>query len=266
MSNSLTFHYETSGDRNNPTLLFLHGFMGSSADWTEDFVPFFSDEHYCISLDLPGHGRTKAEHRDDYSMNRCAAGITGLLDSLAVSQANVIGYSMGGRLALYMAVNFPGRVGKVVIESASPGLASDAERRARIEQDRKLADRIQHMPIDQYLDEWYAQPLFATMDKASDRYQKMLTRRVQNDPRKLRLSLEMMGTGAQPSLWDKLEKIRSPLLLVVGERDEKFRQIADEMARHCPSAKTEVVENAGHSVHFENPQEYTKLASQFLKL
>lgn len=265
MTNSFTLHYEATGDRNNPALVFLHGFMGSSADWMEDVVPFFAQQYYCVAVDLPGHGKTATVRRDDYRMEKCAAAVTALLDTLSVSQADLIGYSMGGRLALYMAVNFSGRVGKAVIESASPGLAGETERKARVEQDRKLADRILNTPMQQFLNEWYQQPLFETMDKASDAYQRMFTRRAGNDPRKLVLSLELMGTGAQPSLWDKLDKIRSSLLLIVGEHDPKFKAIASDMRNQCPVATTAVVEDAGHTVHFDNPDEYIELVRQFLK-
>jgi 2-succinyl-6-hydroxy-2,4-cyclohexadiene-1-carboxylate synthase len=265
MTDALKMHYEIAGDRNNPAVILLHGFMGSSADWMEDVIPSLSKDYYCIAVDLPGHGKTDTERRDNYTMDRCATAIASLMDTLSISQSNLIGYSMGGRLALYTAVNLSGRIGKAVIESASPGLAKESDRRARVEQDRKLADRILHTPMQQFLQEWYQQPLFETMDKESEPYRMMLIRRAANDPKRLALSLEMMGTGAQPSLWDKLDKIRSPLLLIVGEHDTKYRAIASDIANHCPAATTATVKDAGHAAHLDNPDEYIKLASQFLK-
>lgn len=265
MTQSSVFHYETTGARTNPALVLLHGFMGSLQDWKEEIIPVLSKDYFCIALDLPGHGKTETERKDEYRMDRCAANITALMDILSVSQAHIVGYSMGGRLALYMAVHFSGRVGRVVIESGSPGLRSEADRRARMEQDGKLKEKIRGMSMERFLEDWYQQPLFATMDKASARYKSMVQRRLRNDPQRLGLSLEYMGTGVQPSLWDKLDKIRSPLLLMTGEHDEKFRQVASEMAGLCPTATLAVVRGAGHCVHFDNPTEYIEQVSLFLK-
>ena len=264
MAKLTDYHYQTDGDKSNPALLFLHGFMGSSADW-EGLVPFFSSERYCISIDLPGHGKTKVKSEEDFRMESCAGDIVAVLDSLSVDRADLVGYSMGGRLALYLAVNYPQKFGKIVIESASPGLKTETERLPRIDKDQELGEKIKTTPMTQFLEDWYGQPLFSTMDKSNPAFQQLINRRLDNDPNGLALSLKMMGIGAQPSLWSDLNKITVRLLLIVGEYDSKFRDIASEMIGLCPAASAVVVSGAGHNVHFENTKEYLNQVRLFLE-
>ncbi len=258
------FHYITSGDRGRPVLLFLHGFLGSSRDWHE-VAEKMSDAFFCIAPDLPGHGKTIVGVSDaSYRMENCAAGIAELLDSLQIETCCVAAYSMGGRLALYMAVRYPGRFEKIVIESASPGLEDEQERRARLARDRQLTERLRGQPLDGFLAEWYQQPLFDSLRQNKTRFEELLAQRLENSPTGLALSLEHMSTGAQPSLWEELDRIQRPLLLIAGEKDSKFIQVAQAMAARLPSATLSIVNGAGHNVHFEKTDEYIKLIRMFL--
>ena len=265
MTELSNLYYRTDGDAGNPALLFLHGFMGSSADWG-DIVPVFSPRRYCISIDLPGHGQTKVESEDDFRMGPCADSIVRIMDKLSIERTDLVGYSMGGRLALYLAIHHPDRFGCVIIESASPGLKTEAERLERVESDNKLAEKIKNTPMDRFLDDWYSQPLFSTIDKSSPEFAGLVKRRLANDPDGLALSLKGMGTGAQPSLWPHLDKITARLLLIVGEHDSKFMSIASEMSGLCPSAEVAIIPGAGHNVHFENEQEYLNQVRLFLEI
>ncbi|MDH4156645.1 MAG: 2-succinyl-6-hydroxy-2,4-cyclohexadiene-1-carboxylate synthase [candidate division Zixibacteria bacterium] len=258
------FHYITFGARGRPALLFLHGFLGSSRDW-HSIAAKMSDKFFCIVPDLPGHGKSIEGVPDvGYRMENCAESIVELLDFLQIGTCRAAAYSMGGRLALYMVVRYPERFERVVIESASPGLEGEQERRERLARDRRLAERLRCEPLDAFLAEWYGQPLFDSLRSDRHRFEELLARRFENDPVGLALSLEYMGTGAQPSLWEELNRIRMPLLLIAGEKDSKFVQTAQRMATRLPAATVGIVSGAGHNVHFEKTDEYIKLIRLFL--
>jgi 2-succinyl-6-hydroxy-2,4-cyclohexadiene-1-carboxylate synthase len=258
------FHYSTSGDRGRPVLLFLHGFLGSSRDWHE-VAGEMSDRFFCIAPDLPGHGESIVGLPDSYyRMENCAGGIVELLDSLQIETCHIAAYSMGGRLALYMAARYPERIERVILESASPGLEAERERRVRLAEDRRLAERLRSGPLDAFLAQWYQQPLFDSLRRDKYRFEELLAQRLEDNPAGLAMSLEQMSTGAQPSLWDELSRIRLPLLLIAGGKDSKFVQIAQAMAARLPAATLRVVGGTGHNVHFEKTDEYVRLIKSFL--
>ncbi len=259
------FNFETLGDPANPALLLLHGFMGSSEDWMVDIAPALVSDFCCIAVDLPGHGQSLLENDSAFGMETCAESIIRLLDLLSINRCHLMGYSMGGRLGLYLATKFPNRFDKVVLESASPGLKTAEERTSHRAHDQQLAVRIETKALGKFLSDWYRQPLFATMDQSTDRFRNMVERKMSNDPAGLSRSLRFMGVGAQPSLWGELDKISGPLLLIVGERDAKFRSIASEIAAGCGEAEVCTIHGAGHSVHFEKPKEFIEQVSLYLK-
>jgi len=263
MTPSIQFHYATYGDKEKPPLLFLHGFMGNTDEW-EAIVPFLSGNFYCIVIYLPGHGLTVVQDADDYRMEKCAANLMAFLDALNISTCHLVSYSMGGRLAFYLAIFYHERFEKVIIESASPGLQTEHERRARVKHDRKMARQLEALPLNQFLQTWYSQPIFSSIDKASKPYQKMIQTRMNNDSGMLSLSLQLMGTGVQPPLWEKLDQISADVLCIVGEKDAKYIQIAKAAAARCCRAQVQIIADAGHNVHFENRTEYVKQVTLFL--
>ena len=263
MTRSNRFHYITCGDPAHPPLLFLHGFMGSAAEWRR-IVPHFSDKFYCIALDLPGHGQTTFQNDKDYRIEKCAANLTALLDTLNISTCHLVSYSMGGRLAFYLAIFYPERFEKVIIESASPGLQTEHERRARVKHDRKMARQLEALPLNQFLQTWYSQPIFSSIDKASKPYQEMIQTRMKNDAGMLSLSLQLMGAGVQPPLWEILDQISADVLCIVGEKDAKYIEIANAAAARCRRAQVKIIADAGHNVHFENRTAYVKQVALFL--
>ena len=244
MRNELAFK-RVNRLQSQPVVIFLHGFLGSSAD----FDAVMSQLHEpCLAIDLPGHGET--QFSSEFTISNTAEAIVNLLDELQIDQANLVGYSMGGRLALYLALNYPDRFPKAAIESGSPGLKTERERSARIQRDRELANRLE-TNFQQFLIDWYDQPLFRSF-KAHPEFEQLLKARSHNRPVELARSLREMGTGLQPSLWEKLESHCNPLLLMVGECDRKFVEINQEMAALCETAELAIAPNAGHNIHFEN--------------
>ena len=246
-----------------PALLLLHGFLGCKEDW-HDIAPALSHDHFVVAVDLPGHGDSIEGFTErDYTMAGCAEVLINLLESLQISHCSVAGYSMGGRMALYFAVHHADRCNRIILESSSPGLRTEAERIARRKHDEGVAQRLLAEPPHRFLNDWYAQPLFEPL-RNSTRFGELLERRYHNNPQGLALSLKHMGTGVQPSLWDSLGHVNLPMLFLTGELDEKFIRIAQEMATVCLFSRTEVIAGAGHTLHFEAPDRYIAAVQGFL--
>ena len=258
-------HYIIEGDRHKPVILFLHGFMGSSADFQE-VVDLLKDDFCCLLIDLPEHGKTgrQGEWRENYGMSDVAVAIIELLKKLAIERCFLIGYSMGGRLALYLAIFFPHYFLKVVLESASPGLETQLAREERIKKDLLLAKRLETEDFALFIEQWYQKPLFASFVR-HPKYQRAISQRLQNNPFKLAKSLHCLGLGVQPSLWKGLVKIEVSTLLVVGELDSKFVAINQRINSKSLQFKLKIVENTGHNVHLEQSQQFAQIVSFFCR-
>jgi 2-succinyl-6-hydroxy-2,4-cyclohexadiene-1-carboxylate synthase len=255
--------YEVSGDGGLPEVLFLHGFMGSSADWRE-VAGTIGDRAFCIALDLPGHGASLGLAPEAYTMEGTAQAVVRTLDELEVRRPMIVGYSMGGRLALYLALRYPDRCTGLFLESASPGLESARERLARRDADEKKAKRLESGDFERFLRDWYRQPLFAPMVRDVDLLRRTIEARRRNDPTELARSLRGTGTGSQPSLWEALEGLAVPALAVTGELDGKYAGISSRMASITPKVEPVVIPGVGHNAHDEAPVEYVALLGGFL--
>jgi 2-succinyl-6-hydroxy-2,4-cyclohexadiene-1-carboxylate synthase len=260
------FSYSDLGQSDGIPILFLHGFMGDRYDFNAVISPL-TDSFRCLSLDLPGHGQTIVIGDEvDYGMSQTAQAIVHWLDQFNISQCFLVGYSMGGRLALYLTIHFPRRFIKVVLESASPGLATEAEQQRRVQQDQQLAATLETGDFSEFLQNWYRQPLFCPPDLDSFQEQQareMGDRRRHNQPLELAKSLRQMGTGSQPSLWQELAHIQVPLLLLVGELDQKFIHMNQEMLTHCKTAKLQMISGCRHNIHWEQPQNFVAKLQMF---
>jgi 2-succinyl-6-hydroxy-2,4-cyclohexadiene-1-carboxylate synthase len=248
-----------------PTVLYLHGFLGCGDDWNEIVYRLGGDFSH-LTVDLPGHRMPARSFPPEYySMSGCAELIVSLLDHLRIERCHLVAYSMGGRFALFLLTHYPDFFLSAVIESASPGLKTEAERAVRKQQDELWIERLRERSIDEFLHDWYAQPLFQTMNRSKPRFERMLQSRAGHDPSALALSLQHMGTGVMLPLWENLPGITIPLLFVAGERDEKYCALAHEMANLCPYAQAAIIGNAGHNTHFERPEAFGVAVAQFLK-
>ncbi|NQE35245.1 2-succinyl-6-hydroxy-2,4-cyclohexadiene-1-carboxylate synthase [Microcoleus asticus] len=260
--NNYQFHYSLNGNCNQQTILFLHGFTGNFQDFSS-VISLLSKSYCCLAVDLPGHGETRVIGDEScYNMPNTAQALIQLLDDLQIDKCLLLGYSMGGRLALYMTLHFPERFEKVVLESASPGLKTEKERSHRLEADLQLAQKLENSNIKDFLFNWYDRPLFKSL-KNSPQFDKLIETRLANNPLELAKSLRNMGTGNQPSLWEKLAQNQIPILLLAGEYDDKFTTINTKIASLCPAATLEIVPKSGHNIHFENIDTFVALVRQF---
>lgn len=244
--------------------MLVHGFTGSSASWGERIVGGLAAAGLPpVLVDLPGHGPTAARGGPPAPFRLDDA--LGAVAAAGAWPGDLVGYSMGGRVALHFAAAYPDRVRRLVLESASPGLASRAERETRRASDEALAAFLLEAGIDAFVQRWEAQPLFATraaLEPTELARQREIRRR--NDPAALAAALRGLGTGALPSLWDRLGEIRAPTLVVVGALDRKFVEIAHRMATAMPDARVVEVDGAGHTVHLERPGAWLAAVCDFL--
>lgn len=237
-----------------PPYLLLHGFTGAVSNW-ERVISALSERAYVLAPDLLGHGLTDAPADPArYAMPSAAADLFALWQQLELPPVHLVGYSMGGRLALYTALAYPRMVARLTLESASPGLETEAERAARRAADEALADRIEREGLPAFVTSWENLPLFATQSveaKASLRPARLAQR-----PHGLANSLRGMGTGAQPSLWSRLLELTMPVHLIVGALDAKFVAINQRMQVLIPGARLTLIPDAGHTTHLEQPVAY----------
>jgi len=244
-----------------PPLLLLHGFTHTGASW-DGVIAALRERYRALAPDIRGHG--SAGELAPVTLGAVLADLTSLVAS--GPQLTVCGYSMGGRIALHLAFALatarteeeeeeeeeePSRCQRLVLIGAGPGIADPGERAARRTSDERLAEELEGMTIEQFAARWARTPVLA--DQPADVSRAAHQDRLRNTPAGLARALRGLGTGALPSLWDRLAELDVPVALVVGERDRKFRETAERMAAWLPDAELVVVPGAGHAVHLEAP-------------
>ena len=226
-------------------LILLHGFTQTGRAWDGVREALEDDDDAVAAPDLRGHGSAGRARPVDLPT------VLADLELFVPRGAILAGYSMGGRIALHFALARPGRLSRLVLVGASPGLEDPQERAARREADEALAARLERDGLEAFLAEWAALPLWAGQSPEVRALAGADRRR--NSAEGLAAALRGLGTGTLPPLWHRLGELELPVTLVVGERDAKFRAIAERMAARLPDARLEVVADAGHAVHLEAP-------------
>lgn len=229
-----------------PRLVLVHGFTQSRRCWGP-LAAALEQDREVVRIDAPGHGRSsgvKVGFRE-------AARLLGE----AGGPATWLGYSMGGRLCLHLALSRPDLVQGLVLVGATPGIEDPAERAARAAADARLADRIEAIGVEAFVDEWLRQPLFAGLDPGAACREE----RLESTAAGLASALRLLGTGAQEPLWDRLGELGMPVLVVVGERDQKFAAIGERMAAAIGGrAELRWIPGAGHAAHLERPEAFVE--------
>ncbi len=257
----LSYHIARYGQPALPVILFLHGFMGSSNDWWP-LLKQLSEHFHCICVDLPGHGQTIAP---DYDIPNTAHRLVELLENLSIDRpCHLFGYSLGGRIALYLTLHYPQYWRKVALESAGAGLATLAARQERQRQDQAIAHKLRQPNLDfaEFIDHWYQQSVFQGMNTQPS-FPALVAQRLQNQPIALAQSLENAGLGSQPYLGQMLINNQVPLLLLAGENDDKFVAINQEMAASCPAAELLILADCGHNIHWQQPQRWSQVVQDW---
>lgn len=247
------------GQRGRP-IVYLHGFMGEGREFEAIHARDFSHRP-AYFLDLPGHGDSDLPKIAGRALfEACASALDALLPPEPV---NMVAYSMGGRVALYFALNHPQAIHHLVLESASPGLEGPEARRKRLEWDRAHSQRLNEVGLSAFLRDWYDLPLFQSL-KAHPEFEAMRTRRGRQDGPSMSRVLLNFSPGMMPNLWPKLPRLAMPTLYLAGALDEKYRKIGADFCAKTPSTRLQILPGVGHNQHFEDPKAFGDALRAFL--
>jgi 2-succinyl-6-hydroxy-2,4-cyclohexadiene-1-carboxylate synthase len=250
---------------NGTPVVILHGFTGSCAS-VEGIAEGLRDRHRTLRIDFIGHGASDAPaEQEPYAFDRCVDQIADVLDRLVEGRAHIIGYSMGGRVALGLCAARPERVKSATVIGARAGIENAAERAQRVRDDEALADSIERDGVPAFVARWMALPLFASQQRlGAARLARAREQRLANRAHGLANSLRAMGAGAQPRLRARLAEVRVPVCLVVGDEDERFGEIANSLAGELSHARVATIPEAGHAAHLENPEAFLSVVRSFI--
>ncbi len=247
-------------------VLFLHGFTGRADDWINYFESL-TPKIFPFAIDLVGHGQSdKPVDISFYTVPSITNQINEVIEHLGYSRIGLVGYSMGGRIAVSFTAAFPETVKGLVLESTTAGLKTNMERKERVELDNALVSFLEQHSVEEFVDYWLSLPLFRSQQRLPDSIKNLIRSRKRNNAKVgLKNTLRGSGTGAMPSLWESLEYISVPVLLISGGLDTKFTTINAEMSNKLPTCRHAVVDEAGHNVHLEKKDEFIKLVNEFFE-
>lgn len=251
---------------NKPTILFIHGFSGSSLDWKE-IIPQIDENFSCIALDLIGHGQSSAPNDIvEYEQLTLVNHLKEILDLLSINKAILCGYSMGGRLSLSFAEDYRERVHGLILESTSPGIQENNQRNERLHSDKLLAENIHKNGIEWFVDYWMNLPIFSSQKQLSTSIlNRIKISKLNNNPDDLANSLLGFSQGKMKPCWENLTTFTFPIQLIVGESDKKYCLINDQMNQQLQNSTFSIVQNAGHNIHLEKPSDFVILVNRFLR-
>ena len=245
------------------TVVVLHGFTGSS-EAIGGLCDVLAQAHDVVAVDLPGHGLSPVPD-ERATMGDVVASLSGTISTLGTEHVHLVGYSMGGRVALSLASEDARRLRSLVLIGTSPGITGGPAREDRLRADQDLADRIVEHGMERFAADWASQPLLLPVSARGRRASSRMAQiRMRNDAGALAAALRVMGTGAMTPLQSRLATLDLPVALIAGEADGKYRSIAEDMAARLPAATTYVIAGAGHAAHLDDPEMVGRITLEFL--
>lgn len=256
------------GDPKLAAMVFLHGFMGAKEDW-QPLMAKMSLYYHCICIDLPGHGGNQYRLPTP-GLLEAAEHIFEAVTQLGYQNFHLVGYSLGGRIALHIAKQQPHALLSLVLESAHPGLQNELDKQQRILSDKRWADRLNALPLKQFLSLWYQQAVFS--DLTSEQRQWLISKRQSNNQQHLHACYQATSLGWQQDCRDVLQQLKCPSYFISGEQDKKFQKIASNWLEHLqqsaqaniPTSSVEqtlisqphvsIIAGVGHNIHSIQPQ------------
>jgi 2-succinyl-6-hydroxy-2,4-cyclohexadiene-1-carboxylate synthase len=254
-------NYFVTGEGEPVTL--LHGFTQSGRSWQEVISAMPGGWRFVVP-DLRGHGETQLGPGAACTMEACAADLEMLWGHLGIDRTHLVGYSMGGRLALHVAARRPERLLSLLTVGAHAGLEPQA-REGRKVGDEALAERIEKDGVEAFVDYWNRLPLFAGLERRGPSFVAQLhAERMKNTVAGLAASLRGMGAGVMEPVWDELDRVTVPSTFVAGQLDHGYIASARRLAASVPNGRVEIVPRAGHAVHQERPEAFTRVLAGHL--
>lgn len=247
-------------------LVLIHGFTGQAAVWN-DVRSHLAESLACYAVELPGHGLyADLEDAEAFTYPGIVARVIAQFAEQGLHRVNLWGYSLGGRMAMHVALQNPERIDCLILESSSPGLADPIERQARIVSDDELAERIESEGVESFVDYWTNLPLFASQKSLPTTRQELGRRlRLQGTPKGYAAALRAFSVGRQEPLHNRLRELTMPVLVMAGELDKKYRELGEYMARSIPNAQFRIIPRAGHAPHWECPEETSSVVAEFIQ-
>ncbi|MBV7316315.1 2-succinyl-6-hydroxy-2,4-cyclohexadiene-1-carboxylate synthase [Shewanella sp. NIFS-20-20] len=243
-----SLHWQCHGDKSLPPLVLLHGFLGSAADW-QDYVGYLSHQCYCICIDLPGHGGSRAVSLPTPGLMPCAELILTLLAQLGIERFHLQGYSLGGRVALHIAKRAPHALLSLHLESCHPGLLSADERATRLAADHLWAQQLLSQPLADFLAAWYQQAVFTDLSTAQR--QALIAKRSQNDAAALHHCYCSTSLGLQQNM--RAVPASLDCHFYAGSDDAKFLALAQQWQQSA-GPTCHLISHAGHNIHQAAPR------------
>jgi len=243
-------------------LVLLHGFTQGPGSW-DPLVAELDPSYEIVRVTLPGHGPAgSASAQARLAFEAAAAAVADAVAEVAGPEpATWIGYSLGGRLTLRVALDRPELVDSLALIGATAGIEEADARAARVEIDERLAAGLERKGVEQFIDGWLAQALFSRLSRSEAGVDERRMGTVDG----LASALRLLGTGAQEPVWGRLGEINAPVLFMAGEHDSKFSALAFRMAAGIgDNAGISFVPGAGHAAHLERPQSVALILSRFL--
>ena len=252
--------YCSQGQPSKPAIVLLHGFLGDKQDWSA-VTKILAEHYYCISIDLPGHGDSLNQPLATPGFETCCELIQQTVSKLGIETYHLIGYSLGGRIALHLARRYPSSVLSLILESCHPGLQSEQDKAQRKVNDAQWADKLTHLDITAFLTQWYQQAVFA--DLSITEQQTMITRRSGNQGATLSNCYQATSLAQQADLWDTPAVISASCFFIAGSNDKKFLSLATRWQQQYP-LKLYAVNASGHNVHSAAPDTFSQLVLRLL--
>lgn len=261
----INVEYFPSLEKEAVFVFLLHGFTGSSNDWSE-IIPNLRKNFSYVAIDLIGHGQSDApDELEHYKTPSIIAQLDDIFRHFTKDRFILMGYSMGGRAALSYATTYHENLLGLILESTSAGIGDEKLRKERILHDKQIVEIIEKKSIEEFFKFWMSQNLFVTLNAIpAEKLLKAKAAKLENNKLGLINSLRGFGTGVMPPLHDKLNSIKCKTLLITGELDYKFSKINQEMKKRIINSRHEIVKDSGHIVHFEKPEEFVNVINEFL--
>ncbi|MDU1593675.1 MAG: 2-succinyl-6-hydroxy-2,4-cyclohexadiene-1-carboxylate synthase [Staphylococcus lugdunensis] len=261
----LHYNFYQAKQSSEQLIVLLHGFISDSRTF-DPYIEMFTSEVNVVTIDLPGHGNDTSNSKLTWDFSFITQAIDEVLAHFSDKKVYLLGYSMGGRVALYYALYGKCRLSGLILESTSPGIHQADERLERQQIDAARAKVLDIAGLEVFVNDWEKLPLFYTQrDLDRSVRQNIRHLRLDQNPTRLAQALRDYGTGKMPNLWEAISSLHMPTLIMAGELDVKFVNIARQMTDLMGTSQQAVVPNVGHTIHVEDKTEFGTVVLAFLK-
>lgn len=260
----VNYHVSMWGDKHKAPLILLHGFSQSADTW-KPLSHDLAQLRYVVAPDFIGHGKSdKPVDPKLYDMKAIHEWLTVLIQWLEVDRVDLLGYSMGGRIALSYAVDAPKRVASLVLESTGLGPSSAQQREDVMRRDKEMIEKLSAQSLEEFMDVWEKLPVFESQKNLAPEVRESLrAARMKNDPHALALTVQGTGQHIMPDYLQDICLLPMPILYIAGMLDRRYMKIAEKLQGN--KGITSLVLNAGHSTHLEAPEAFTHQVNAFLR-